>query len=72
MAELQTIKLVVEGMSCQHCVASINDHLSSFPGVEKVDIALETGKVSVSGSGIAAPFIIREIDALGFSARLDA
>lgn len=72
MAYPQTVKLVIEGMNCQHCVETIKNRICAFPGVGDVDISLETGKVSVSGNGIAAPFIIREIDALGYGARLDA
>lgn len=69
---MDTVNLVVEGMSCQHCVASVKNRLGALPGVENVDVSLESGKVKVVGNGIAAPFIIREIDTLGYKARLDA
>jgi copper chaperone CopZ len=38
----------VAGMTCGHCVASVTEELSELPGVEKVDVVLETGAVTVT------------------------
>lgn len=70
MADVQKVNLIVEGMSCNHCVASVKNHISSLPGVESVDVSLADGKVAVSGYGINADFLVREIDALGYRARI--
>ncbi|MFB4210955.1 copper chaperone CopZ [Shouchella sp. 1P09AA] len=37
----------VSGMSCQHCVKSIEQALGSLDGVEQVDVALDKEEVSV-------------------------
>ena len=40
----------VTGMTCGHCVASVTEELSEVPGVEQVDVVLETGQVTVTSS----------------------
>jgi copper chaperone CopZ len=40
----------VQGMTCGHCVASVTEELSELPGVESVDVALETGLVTVTSA----------------------
>ena len=40
----------VTGMHCGHCVASVTEEISELPGVESVDVALETGRVTVTSA----------------------
>lgn len=40
-------RLGVEGMSCGHCVATIQKALGDLSGVRKVDVNLEKKEVSV-------------------------
>ena len=40
----------VTGMTCGHCVASVTEEVQEVPGVEDVDIVLETGKVTVTSA----------------------
>lgn len=40
----------VTGMTCAHCVASVTEELSEVPGVEQVDVTLETGAVVVTSA----------------------
>ena len=68
MPPMQTVTLTVEGMSCNHCVGAIKDGLTSLPGVEEVAVDLATGKVEVKGYTLDAQYLVREIDALGYSA----
>lgn len=44
----ETINLQVSGMSCQHCVKAVTDSVMDLEGVEKVDVALESGSVDVA------------------------
>ncbi|ACL76066.1 copper chaperone CopZ [Ruminiclostridium cellulolyticum] len=39
--------IIVEGMSCTHCVNSIKNAVGSLNGVQKVDVDLATKKVTV-------------------------
>ena len=46
----ETRSYTVQGMTCSHCVASVTEEVQEVPGVENVDVALETGALSVTGS----------------------
>ena len=46
-SEEMELELRVEGMSCQHCVASVTGAVGSVPGVEDVAVDLGTGLVKV-------------------------
>lgn len=46
MSKVRTV-LKVEGMSCQHCVNSINKAVGELNGVEKVSVDLKGKTVSV-------------------------
>lgn len=40
----------VNGMTCQHCAASVSEELSEVPGVEGVAVDVETGAVTVASA----------------------
>ena len=40
----------VQGMTCSHCVASVSEEVQEIPGVEDVDVVLETGTLTVTSS----------------------
>ena len=44
---MTTQTFTVTGMTCGHCVASVTEEVSEIPGVENVDVTLETGQVTV-------------------------
>jgi copper chaperone len=46
----QTSTWTVTGMTCGHCVASVTEEVSELPGVESVDVVLETGAVTVTSA----------------------
>ena len=37
----------VTGMTCGHCVASVREEIGELPGVQRVDIVLDSGEVTV-------------------------
>ena len=39
-------QFLVEGMTCNHCVASVTEEVSAIAGVEAVLVALEVGGAS--------------------------
>lgn len=45
---MATSTYTVTGMTCGHCVASVTEEVSEIPGVEAVDVVLETGAVTVT------------------------
>lgn len=64
-----TVKLSVEGMSCDHCVGAVRDALSKVPGVERVvDVNRERGEAIVDG-GPDVGALIAAIEAEGYRAK---
>jgi copper ion binding protein len=37
----------VQGMTCGHCVSSVTEEVSQIDGVQKVDVDLASGQVTV-------------------------
>lgn len=42
-ADAATVVLVVEGMTCENCVAHVTKDLAAFQGVYSVEVDLESG-----------------------------
>jgi len=40
----------VNGMTCGHCVASVTEEVQEIPGVEQVDVVLESGSLTVTSA----------------------
>ncbi len=47
---MQTSSYTVTGMTCGHCVASVTEEVEEIPGIESVDVALETGAVTITSA----------------------
>ncbi|MGH3370761.1 MAG: heavy-metal-associated domain-containing protein [Nocardioidaceae bacterium] len=43
-----TRTFTVTGMTCGHCVSSVTEEVQEIPGVEDVDVVLETGRLTVT------------------------
>ncbi len=46
----QTSIFTVTGMTCGHCVSSVTEEVQEIPGVEDVDVVLETGTVTITSA----------------------
>jgi mercuric ion transport protein len=46
-AQLSTVELKVEGMTCSGCAVSVRNALLEIPGVASASVELETGRASV-------------------------
>ncbi len=44
----ETTTYTVTGMTCGHCASSVSEEISEIPGVEQVDVVVETGAVTVT------------------------
>jgi copper chaperone CopZ len=45
-----TTHVTVGGMTCGHCVASVTEELSEVAGVERVEVVLESGAVTITSA----------------------
>lgn len=58
----------VPGMSCDHCVAAVTKEVSAVPGVDTVDVDLDTKLVVVRGEVLDDAAIRAAIDEAGYDA----
>ncbi len=65
---MQQVTLKVEGMSCGHCVNSIEGNVGKLNGVEAVKVHLDSGKVDISfdSNTISLDKIKEEIEEQGY------
>jgi copper chaperone CopZ len=42
----------IAGMTCSHCVLSVNEEVSELPAVSNVNVDLASGRLTVTGIGI--------------------
>jgi copper chaperone len=60
-------RYTVEGMSCGHCVAAVQAELGRLPGVERVDVDLATGAVTVeSVAPVDAAAVATAVEEAGY------
>jgi copper chaperone len=67
----QTLKLDVEGMSCQHCVKAVQGSVGALTGVDTVEVSLEKKLVTVAfdPSLVALPAIKAAIEEQGYTVK---
>ena len=66
------ITLTVEGMSCEHCVASITGGVKNLRGIKEVSVDLnkKTAYISYSEEHLDKAEIIQTIESLGYKVTL--
>lgn len=58
--------LIVEGMSCGHCVMSVKKAVGALNGVMEVEVDLATKKVEVDGENLNDSLIKEAIEDAGY------
>jgi len=66
--ERRTMWYLVPGMHCGHCEAAVRDEVSAVPGVESVEVELETKRVDVAGAPLDDAAIRAAIEEAGYEA----
>lgn len=57
---------LVDGMTCQHCVNAVREEVGRIPGVESVDVDLDTKKVVVHGEGVTDEAVRAAVEEAGY------
>lgn len=60
---MNTVK--IDGMSCQHCVASVRDALEKVAGISEVSVDLAKSEATYSGE-IDPEMIKQAVSSIGF------
>jgi copper chaperone len=63
------MRIVVEGMSCEHCVRAITDAVTKVTGYASVTVSLDDGTVEVEGVDDREA-VIAAIRAEGYEVRM--
>ena len=58
--------LYISGMTCNHCVSSVEKTLGKLHALDNIRIDLDSGKVEFENSGVSLADIKNEIIELGF------
>jgi copper chaperone CopZ len=56
----------VRGMTCEHCVLSVREEVAAVDGVERVDVALASGSLSVAGEGFTDEAVREAVAEAGY------
>lgn len=63
--------LSIEGMTCNHCVQSVQKALSQVPGVSKVQVQLTPGKAILSSEQeLNIPEALKAVEEEGYHAHV--
>jgi copper chaperone len=65
---MEALRFAVPGMTCGHCVAAIRGEIEKVPGVQTVDVDLETKAVVVTGSAVDPAAVKAAVDEAGYEA----
>ena len=64
--------LKVEGMSCNHCVASVKKALEGIDGVREADVRLEDKSARVElDKDLADEALVKAVEDAGYSAKIE-
>ncbi len=69
----RTIKLSIEGMTCDHCTRTVKKALEAVPGVASasVDLASNSAEATLSGDQIEADLLVNAVVDAGYQARIN-
>ena len=60
---------VVEGMTCGHCKAAVEQEVGALTGVDEVRVDLSSGRVTVVGDAIDDEAVAAAVDEAGYAVR---
>lgn len=64
---MSTSTVIVSGMTCGHCAASVGEEVGALAGVTDVDVDVASGRVTISSSApIEADAIRGAIEEAGY------
>jgi copper chaperone CopZ len=58
----------VTGMTCGHCEMSVREEVAQVPGVRDIQVSAQTGRLSVTGTGVDDAKVIAAVEEAGYTA----
>lgn len=56
----------VDGMTCNHCRATVENNINAMEGIEEVTVDLQSGQVKIGGTGINLEKVAARVKELGY------
>jgi copper chaperone len=66
---MKRVELSIDGMSCDHCVASVKRALTAVPGVSDIDVRLGAATLTVDPDQAPIGALIDAVQDAGYEAR---
>jgi copper chaperone len=63
---MQTEQFTVKNVKCGGCAANIKNGLGEVTGIEEVEVAVDSGEVTVTGEGLDRAQLAAKLDQLGY------
>ena len=64
--DMKNIKIIVKGMTCNHCESTVENNIRSLEGIENAKADLVSERVTVSGENIDLERIRGKVESLGY------
>jgi uncharacterized membrane protein YraQ (UPF0718 family)/copper chaperone CopZ len=61
-----TLDLIVEGMTCSHCVRTVTQSLQNVSGVDSVTVTLENGSAHIEGENLDRTKLVSAVESIGY------
>jgi copper chaperone CopZ len=65
----RTIRISIEGMTCNHCANAVRRALLESAGVASAEVDLKRGKALVAGNGFDDAQLARAVESLGYKVK---
>jgi copper chaperone CopZ len=65
---MRDLTLIIEGMSCGHCLHAVNKALAAVPGVEIGSVRIGRADVRYEESVVQPGLIVNAVDGAGYRA----
>jgi copper chaperone len=66
MTETATRIYTVEGMTCDHCRASVREEVGEVAGVDGVEVDLDSGRLEVRGADVDDAAVDAAVEEAGY------
>jgi copper chaperone len=66
---MKKVELEIEGMSCDHCLATVRRALSGIPGVSVTDVRIGSASLAIDPERAPIGTLIDAIQDVGYEAR---
>ena len=63
---MTTREYTVRGMTCEHCVRSVDEEVSEIAGVSGVDVDLASGRLVVTGDAVDDAAVAAAVEEAGY------